>query len=117
MQPTVALSADGFKHVVDGRLETPFSGSVVDRIEVDNHVRVIGNAATLEQLVAGKSVPATGVRSLVRKWRTPRDSNFYVVSIAVHESSVNHRPSTKASRIAHPHPINGRLTQAPFSGS
>lgn len=47
MQPTVALPADGFKHVVDGRLETLFSGSVIDRIEVDDHVvRVIGNTRT-----------------------------------------------------------------------
>lgn len=50
--------------------------SVIDRIEVDDHVvRVIGDTATLEQVVAGKSVPASGVRSLVRKWRAPRDSN------------------------------------------
>ena len=50
--------------------------SVIDRIEVDDHVvRVIGDTATLEQVVAGKSVPAAGVRSFVRKWRAPRDSN------------------------------------------
>ena len=50
--------------------------SVIDRIEVDDHVvRVIGDTATLEQVMAGKSVPTSGVRSLVRKWRAPRDSN------------------------------------------
>ena len=50
--------------------------SVIDRIEVDDHiVRVIGDTATLEQVVAGKSVPAAGVRSFVRKWRSLRESN------------------------------------------
>jgi hypothetical protein len=50
--------------------------SVIDRIEVDDHaIRVIGDIATLEQVVAEKSVPAAGVRSFVRKWRTGRDSN------------------------------------------
>lgn len=45
--------------------------SVIDRIEVDNHSgRVIGDTATLEQVAAGKSVPAAGVRSIVRKWRS-----------------------------------------------
>lgn len=51
--------------------------SVIDRIEVDDHVvRVVGDTATLEQVVAGKSVPAAGVRSLVRKWRARKDSNL-----------------------------------------
>lgn len=50
--------------------------SVIDRVEVDDHaMRIIGDRATLEQVVAGKSVPAAGVRSLVRKWRPGRDSN------------------------------------------
>lgn len=50
--------------------------SIIDRVEVDDHaIRIIGDRATLEQVVAGKSVPASGVRSLVRKWRPGRDSN------------------------------------------
>ncbi|WP_156410337.1 hypothetical protein [Bosea sp. Root381] len=50
--------------------------SVIDRIEVDDHaIRIVGDRGTLEQVVAGKSVPATGVRSLVRKWRARHDSN------------------------------------------
>lgn len=50
--------------------------AVIDRIEVDDHtVRIVGDSATLEQVIAGKSVPAAGVRSFVRKWRTRHDSN------------------------------------------
>lgn len=37
--------------------------------------RVIGDTATLEQVVAGKSVPAAGTRSFVREWRSLRESN------------------------------------------
>lgn len=60
--------------------EVPFRKAylraVIDRIEVDDHVvRVIGDTATLEQVVAGKSVPAAGVRSFVRKWRSLGESN------------------------------------------
>jgi hypothetical protein len=60
--------------------------SVIDRIEVDDHVvRVIGDTANLEQVVAGKSVPASGVRSLVRKWRAIRNKteNSYVIEITL----------------------------------
>lgn len=50
--------------------------SVIDRVEVDDHaIRIVGDRATLEQVMAGKSVPASGVRSFVRKWRTRHDSN------------------------------------------
>ncbi|MGX7745226.1 recombinase family protein, partial [Rhodopseudomonas parapalustris] len=50
--------------------------AVIDRIEVDDHtVRIVGDSATLEQVIAGKSVPAAGIRSFVRKWRTRHDSN------------------------------------------
>lgn len=46
--------------------------SVIDRIEVDDHV-VVGNTATLEQVVAGKCVPAAGVHCLIRNWRAVRN--------------------------------------------
>ena len=60
--------------------EIPFRKSylraVVDRIEVDDEsIRIIGDSATLEQVIAGKSVPDAGVRSFERKWRTRSDSN------------------------------------------
>ena len=44
--------------------------AVVDRVEVDDHaIRIIGDKATLEQVVAGQASTAAGVRSFVRKWR------------------------------------------------
>ena len=50
--------------------------SVVDRVEVDDHaIRIIGDKATLEQVVAGSAKSGLGVRSFVRKWRARRDSN------------------------------------------
>lgn len=60
--------------------EIPFRKSylraVIDRIEVDdNSIRIIGDSATLEQVIAGKSVPEAGVRSFERKWRSLGESN------------------------------------------
>ncbi|WP_280712001.1 recombinase family protein [Bradyrhizobium sp. BR13661] len=50
--------------------------SVVDQIEVDDHViRIVGDKATLEQAVAGRVVASGGVRRSVPKWRTRHDSN------------------------------------------
>ena len=50
--------------------------SVIDRIEVDDHViRIVGDKATLEQVVAGKALSTFGVRTFGRKWRPLRDSN------------------------------------------
>jgi hypothetical protein len=50
--------------------------AVVDRVEVDDHaIRIIGDKATLEQVVAGQASTAAGVRSFVRKWRARHDSN------------------------------------------
>ena len=50
--------------------------AVVDRVEVDDHaIRIIGDKATLEQVVAGRASTAAGVRSFVRNWRAGRDSN------------------------------------------
>ncbi len=44
--------------------------SVVDRIEVDDDViRIIGNKATLEQIIAGREATPGGVRSFERNWR------------------------------------------------
>src|SRR5712692_3483235 len=42
--------------------------SVVDRIEVDDHaIRIIGDEATLEQVIVGSKKAAPGVRSFVPK--------------------------------------------------
>lgn len=54
--------------------------SVIDRVEVDDHaIRIVGDTATLEQVIAGHAHAAegvTGVRRSVRKWRTRQDSNL-----------------------------------------
>ena len=50
--------------------------SVVDRIEVDDHaIRIIGDQATLVQVIAGDQNAGPNVRSFARKWRTRHDSN------------------------------------------
>src|SRR5262245_51727300 len=60
----------------DIRFRKAYIQSVVDRIEVDDHaIRIIGDKATLEQVVAGSAKNGLGVRSFVRKWRARRDSN------------------------------------------
>jgi hypothetical protein len=44
--------------------------SVVDRVEVDDHaIRIVGDEATLEQVVARDQNATPNVRSFVRKWR------------------------------------------------
>lgn len=49
-----------------------FLRSMIDHIEVaDDWVRIVGDTATLEQVIAGKA----GVRSFARNWRALRDSN------------------------------------------
>ncbi len=64
MRQNIATGEIGFRRT--------YLRSVIDRIEVDDDViRVIGDKATLEEVIAGKS----GVRSFARKWRTRRDSN------------------------------------------
>ncbi|XYD06872.1 recombinase family protein [Methylobacterium sp. NMS12] len=52
--------------------------AIVDRVEVDDDViRIIGDKANLETVVAGGGAHiATGVRSSVRKWRARKDSNL-----------------------------------------
>jgi site-specific DNA recombinase len=53
-----------------------FIKSVVDRMEVDDHaVRIVGDQAALEQVIAGGQNANPNVRSFVRKWRARRDSN------------------------------------------
>jgi site-specific DNA recombinase len=49
---------------------------VVDRVEVDNHtIRIVGDKATLEQVIAGDQNANPDVRSFVREWRARHDSN------------------------------------------
>lgn len=50
--------------------------AVIDRVEVGaDVVRIIGDKATLEQVIAGGGIAKTGVRSFGRKWRARHDSN------------------------------------------
>jgi site-specific DNA recombinase len=60
--------------------EIPFRkaylGSIIDRVEVDDGViRILGRKDVLEQAVLNNGTPVPGVRSLVRKWRSLRESN------------------------------------------
>lgn len=75
------------KNIANGEipLRKAYLRSVIDRIEVDDHVvRVVGDTATVEQVVAGKSVPASGVRSFIRKWRAaPGEDDNYIYAIAL----------------------------------
>lgn len=50
--------------------------AIVDRVEVDDSViRIIGDKANLEAIIAaGGASATTGVRNSVRKWRALRDS-------------------------------------------
>ena len=58
--------------------------SVIERVEVDDDmIRIVGETATLEQVIAnqagnalGEPAGAYGVRRSVRKWRTRQDSNL-----------------------------------------
>ncbi|WP_082675670.1 recombinase family protein [Aureimonas ureilytica] len=59
--------------------------SVIDRVEVDDDaIRILGDTATLEQVIAGQTNASTGgaaegatsVRRSVRKWRARKDSNL-----------------------------------------
>jgi len=50
--------------------------SVVEKVEVDDRaIRIIGDRATLEQVIAKGENAGPNVRSFVRKWRTRHDSN------------------------------------------
>ena len=60
--------------------EIPFRkayiGSIVDRIEVDDHqIRILGRKDVLEAAIMADGGLVPGVRSFVRKWRARKDSN------------------------------------------
>lgn len=76
------------ENIVSGKapFRTAYLRSVIDRIAVDDRVvRIIGDTTTLEQVVAGKSVPAAEVRSLAGNWRTIQNktTNSYVIEISL----------------------------------
>lgn len=57
-----------------------FLRSLVDHIEVaDDKVRIVGDTATLDQVIAGKA----GVRSFARKWRAGQNktANYYTIEV------------------------------------
>src|SRR5262245_56845242 len=81
LRPTVDISpvvVDRFGRMMRGKLTTgeePFRkaylGSIVDRVEVDDHeVRIVGRKDVLQQAVLADGSLLPGVRSLVRKWRS-----------------------------------------------
>ena len=51
--------------------------SIISRIEVDDQkVRIIGDKATLADVVAGGQTQAGNVRGFASKWRARKDSNL-----------------------------------------
>ena len=77
------VSIDAFSRVMRDNITTgeiPFRKayirSVVDRIEVDDHVvRIVSDKATLEKAVAHGALAENAVRSFEPKWRARHDSN------------------------------------------
>jgi hypothetical protein len=58
-----------------GRMTIPYIKSIVDRIEVDDHViRIIGEQATLEEVIAGDQNAGPNVRGFAQKWRAAADA-------------------------------------------
>ena len=65
-------------HLTTG--EIPFRkaylGAIIDRVEVDDHqIRICGRKDVLEQALLSNGGPIPGVRTLVPKWRSLRESN------------------------------------------
>ena len=60
----------------DVKTRKAYLTSVIDRIEVDDHViRVFGRKDALADAVSGRNSPTANVRSSVRKWCARNDSN------------------------------------------
>ena len=60
----------------DTQARKAYLRSVISRIEVDDQkVRIIGDKATLADVIAGRQTQTGHVRGFVRKWRTRHDSN------------------------------------------
>jgi len=85
-RPTVGISpvvVERFGRTMREKLTTgdmPFRkaylGSIIDRVEVDDHeIRIVGRKDVLEKAVLASGRPMPGVRSFVRKWRSLRESN------------------------------------------
>ena len=66
------------RQLVSGDMKTrkAYLASVIDRIEVDDHViRIFGRRGALADAVSGRNSPTANVRSSVRKWCARNDSN------------------------------------------
>ena len=60
----------------DIRARKEWLGSVLDRIEVDDHaVKIVGNKQVLAAAVTGQNSAPARVRGFVRKWRARVESN------------------------------------------
>ena len=61
----------------DTQARKAYLRAVISRIEVDDQkVRIIGDKATLADVIAGRQTQAGNVRGFVRKWRARKDSNL-----------------------------------------
>jgi site-specific DNA recombinase len=75
----VAAFADLMREKLDSgdmQARKAYLRSVITAIQVDDHkVRIVGEKATLADVVAGRQTRIGSVRGFVRKWRAGRDSN------------------------------------------
>ena len=61
----------------DVKTRKAYLTSVIDRIEVDDHViSVFGRKDAVADAVSGRNSPTANVRSSVRKWCARQDSNL-----------------------------------------
>ena len=66
----------------DTQARKAYLRSVISRIEVDDKtVRIIGEKASLVDVIAGRQTHAGNVRGFVRKWRAEEDElrNSYLI--------------------------------------
>jgi glyoxylase-like metal-dependent hydrolase (beta-lactamase superfamily II) len=61
----------------DTQARKTYLRAVISKIEVDDHkIRIIGEKASLADVIAGKQSQNANVRGSVRKWRARKDSNL-----------------------------------------
>ena len=60
----------------DSQARKAYLRAVISRIEIDDQVvRIIGEKASLADVIAGRQAQAPNVRGFVRKWRALGESN------------------------------------------
>jgi len=70
----------------DVKTRKAYLTSVIDRIEVDDHViRVFGRKDAVADAVSGRNSPTANVRSSVRKWCAGQNKadNVYIIDLFI----------------------------------